>query len=309
MKRIYVILKDGLGNQMFQYAFARTVANMFGNCHIYLCTKGFDYDKNGRRFSLNHLKLSKDVRILRGLSNKLVLKYYYRRLKQINNTIGANKSFTQELLLDFQKEGIYYGEVGNPFADIPLVKSEKHNVFVRGDFQNLNLWTVGYSFQNELNVKDPVKKKNIELLNRIQSTNSVCLHVRRGDYVADDSPWKQELNVCDENYYIRGMNYIHEKCPNAVFYLFSNTKEDVDYLMNNYHFPFMVIPVENNNLDYEDLQLMSACKHFILSNSTYSFWAQYLSCNTNKIVIAPERWNNVNDGSNIYMKSWTVIKN
>ena len=132
------------------------------------------------------------------------------------------------------------------------------------------------------------------------------MHIRRGDYL---SPKYKHLNVCDYQYYFESMNYIISKLNNPTFFIFSNTSDDLDWIKENYSLPGKIVYVKNDNPDYEELRLMYSCKHFIISNSTFSWWAQYLS-NNSGIVIAPEIWNRLNhDGiADLYMPNWITMK-
>ncbi len=103
---------------------------------------------------------------------------------------------------------------------------------------------------------------------------------------------------------------------NPVFYIFSNNENDLEWIKKNYHFKDTVKQreiklkyVNLKNSDYEELRLMYNCKHFIISNSTFSWWGAYLSSYPKKIVIAPERWNLAleNDDS-IYLSDWIKLK-
>ena len=87
-------------------------------------------------------------------------------------------------------------------------------------------------------------------------------------------------------------------------------KRNLDWIKQNYKFDYNVEHVDLNNCDYEDLKLMSSCDHFILSNSTFSFWAQYLSKNESKHVVVPSKWflGDNDDASDIYMPSWKIIE-
>ena len=106
------------------------------------------------------------------------------------------------------------------------------------------------------------------------------------------------------------MKKITEQVENPVFYVFSNSSDDINWIKENYDFSdYNVEYVDLNNPDYEELRLMYSCKHFIISNSTFSWWAQYLCENENKIVIAPSEWNrHFDDCSGIYMPEWQVIE-
>ena len=126
---------------------------------------------------------------------------------------------------------------------------------------------------------------NLELLNDIMNSESVCVTIRRGDFL---SPKNASLfNVCNEEYFITAMKAMREEIQNCKFFVFSDDIEDVKRVM---HFPFEVIYERGNDPVWEKLRLMYSCRHFIISNSTFSWWAQYLGRNPNKIVYAPIPW-------------------
>lgn len=162
--------------------------------------------------------------------------------------------------------------------------------------------------KNEFLVKEEIPLKCKAVLDDIQNCESVCVHIRLGDYLLPQ--WKDKLYICTPNYYYEAINIILKKVQNPVFYIFSNTEKDFELIRQNYNFPVPVKYVNMNNTDYDDLRLMYNCKHFIMSNSTYSWWAQYLCRNDNKIVIAPHKFNNYPkwDMSDIYMDNWELIK-
>lgn len=100
--------------------------------------------------------------------------------------------------------------------------------------------------------------------------------------------YAKSLAVCTEYYYQKGMDYIASNTENPVFYIFSNTHSDLEWIKNNYQFDYPVKYVDLNNPDYEEIRLMYNCKHFVISNSTFSWWGSYLSSSPNKIVVAPD---------------------
>ena len=88
-----------------------------------------------------------------------------------------------------------------------------------------------------------------------------------------------------------------------------NTHEDIEWIRKNYQFPAETTFVDENNRDYQELQLMCSCKHFILANSTFSWWAQHLSTNKESIVCAPDSWDRQFplESEDIYENSWIII--
>ena len=110
--------------------------------------------------------------------------------------------------------------------------------------------------------------KNKELYNVIESTESVCVTIRRGDYVTN---FKNDFFLCDVDYFLEGIKRISQEVKNI--------KIDSPCYYESGDDPI-----------WEKIRLMYSCKHFIISNSTFSWCAQYLCRNPNKVVISPDRW-------------------
>ena len=110
------------------------------------------------------------------------------------------------------------------------------------------------------------------------------------------------------------MDMLCERIKDPVFYVFTNTHNDMEWIRQNYRFDHPVQYVDNENTDYEDLRLMCGCRHFILSNSTFSWWSQYIAEYSDGIVIAPSKWFR-SDGKKfihederaIYLDNWILV--
>ena len=140
-------------------------------------------------------------------------------------------------------------------------------------------------------------------LEQIETTESVSVHIRRGDYLL---PQNQELfgGICTEAYYRRAMDVMAGEHPGCVFYLFTNDKEwACEWAADAY--PVRIVELEERpdgagSSDYEEFALMSKCRHHIMANSSFSWWASYLNKNPHKTVLAPDRWLNGWDCEDIY---------
>ena len=151
-------------------------------------------------------------------------------------------------------------------------------------------------------VQTPPSSENSVLLKEIQAQNSVCLHIRRGDYAL-----YPQLQVCTAPYYATAVRQAQETLVNPVFYVFSTGHEDIEWVRQNYHFEGDFRYVDLDNVDYEELRLMMACKHFIISNSTFSWWAAVLSSEaSDKKVWAPSPWL-ARSSVEMQLPGWSVI--
>ena len=141
----------------------------------------------------------------------------------------------------------------------------------------------------EFTPKLPPRTENKNLYDVINSTNSVCVTVRRGDYL--DDCFKNKYFVCDINYFNAAIKKAKDVIQKPVFVFFS---DDIEWVKRNISVDAPSYYESGKDPVWEKLRLMYSCKHFIISNSTFSWWAQYLSRNTeNKVVISPDHWFNI----------------
>lgn len=132
-------------------------------------------------------------------------------------------------------------------------------------------------------------KINQQILNQMQSCNSVCIHIRRGDYLAPEHV-KQYGGICTDKYYIKAIGIMQKKYNNPCFFVFSN---DIEWVKDNMNIPNPVYVINNTGeKSYFDMFLMSHCKGAILANSSFSYWGAQLNRNKDKIVVYPSKWFN-----------------
>lgn len=141
-------------------------------------------------------------------------------------------------------------------------------------------------FVKEFTPKYPEREQNKELYDIIRSTNSVCISIRRGDFVTNKDI-ANDFCVCDKTYFERAMAKAKELIPNPTFIFFS---DDIQWAKENIPVDVPAYYEKGNDPIWEKLRLMYSCKHFIISNSTFSWWVQYLGRDPHKIVISPDRW-------------------
>lgn len=131
-----------------------------------------------------------------------------------------------------------------------------------------------------------------DVLNSERET--VCISIRRGDYITNETV-NRRMNICSRDYFKEAVSLLNSKINNPVYIVFSDDvswcRKNIDFIRDNEcYFETGNDPV------WEKLRLMYSCKHFIISNSTFSWWAQYLSQNPEKIVVSPNRWTSEKSG-------------
>jgi hypothetical protein len=141
--------------------------------------------------------------------------------------------------------------------------------------------------------KPPVSDQNFRILTKIINSNSVSVHIRRGDY-AGNNIINGIHGLVEKAYYESCISHVSSRIDNPIFFLFS---DDIEWVKSNFRFlteqfeTFFINP-NVGNLAFEDLRLMSNCKHNIIANSSFSWWGAWLNNNPEKIVTAPKRWFN-----------------
>lgn len=281
-KKKIVKLNGGLGNQMFQYAFAHVLAEKFG-VEILFDFSFFEEIKNSTNSTPREFEL--------GAFNIHCNEAEIEDLKQIIYT--EHQSKIQKILWNlFRIEN--YRPYGNSFLQTKSYAFDKNLImypdyfYYNGYFQNEKYFQ---AFRDDIlksfSLVSPLDEKNQSVLDVITSINSVSLHVRRGDYVSLECANKFH-GTCSMDYYKKAIEYISKKVRNPHFFLFS---DDIPWVVANFKidYPYTVIDF-NQGKGYLDLELIKHCRHNIIANSSFSWWGAWLNENPEKIVIAPKKW-------------------
>lgn len=154
---------------------------------------------------------------------------------------------------------------------------------------------------NEFNFRIPKDPKNIELIETISNCNSVSIHIRRGDYLNNE--WEKTLGVIKGTaYYFNSINYISTRVLSPHYFIFS---DDIQWAKDNLKLDNCTYVGHNSGPDsYIDMYLTSLCKHNIIANSTFSWWAAWLNRNQEKIVIMPDKWTNLDPCTGMFPPQW-----
>jgi hypothetical protein len=147
-----------------------------------------------------------------------------------------------------------------------------------------------------------------ELLPLIRSTNSVAVHVRRGDFVSN---WRgRRVHAsCDRHYYAAAIARIRQSVSSPIFFVFSDDPQAVIDLQLVPE-PFVIVNVYPRPPAFVELTMMSRCKYFVIANSTFSWWAAWLGTCSDKIVVAPSRWiqSATQNTSDLLPDTWHIIR-
>ena len=214
------------------------------------------------------------------------LRMYELNLFNINEALVNNKNFFSKVIRKFEFLSKYYyreREVVNYDSNV----FKKKNIILDGYWQNEKY----FKSIRETILKDftPVNRLSDEAnyyLKSIKSSNSVSVHVRRGDYV-ENIDTNNDHGVCALSYYQNAFEYLNNKADNLTFFVFS---DDMNWCKKVFSFLERKVFIENTKTVVDDLELMKNCKHNIIANSTFSWWGAWLNQNHEKIIIAPKKW-------------------
>jgi hypothetical protein len=274
---IMICLRGGLGNQLFQYAFARFLAQrhrteLWINKWFYTPNnpnrfrQGYASDNNPNRvmlLQLDKFQIFCQKECEENWQDAQTIKETYPNLKYIvdNGVITPDKAI--ELGDNLILCGWWANQTGYLFD---------------ADFMAL--------IRNELTPKIAINDKEVTFIRtKIENTpNSVAVHVRRGDYqILQDM-----FCLLGEDYYERAFDAVESRIRAPEYFVFS---DDIYWVKRNFRFSRNVSFVETNTV-LADFELMRRCRHNINANSTYSWWASYLNPTKDKIVIVPAKYYN-----------------
>jgi hypothetical protein len=273
---IIVELQGGLGNQMFQYAFASILAQK-NTTTVLLDTSFFNRVEKTLGFTPRTFELAFFNNQFRIASDSDIRSFHYLSTKhKIKRKLGLNyPKLYVEPSFEFQEDAL----------------SIKSSVYLKGYFQSYK-YLLGYEdFIRQL-FSFPVEKLdkiNIELLLAIKNSNSIAIHIRRGDYVTDEAT-AQYHGSCSLDYYLKAIKLLASENKDFTLVFFS---DDSDWVKEQFQdLPYSKIFVDHNKAEHswKDMLLMSSCHHNIIANSSFSWWAAWLNANPDKTVIAPKEW-------------------
>lgn len=302
-------MSGGLANQMFQYALYLKLRSMgrkvkFDDINEYrgegarpimLSLFGIDYPRASweeiTEFTDGSMELLKRLR--RGLFGRQAREY-------------CEKGFYDPQVLGF--EDMYLrGEF----------KSEKYFEDIREEVRAL------YQFPelDEMHLPEKLDRSTRACLDAIKSSEAVGIHMYRSDSRLDEELYE---GICTEKYYEGAVRFVQEKCPDAVFYIFSNepkwVKNWVEHLIecqikegmdreeiSAMRKRFIMVVANTEYTSYLDMMLMSKCRHNIISNSSFGWWASWINDNPEKIVVAPDRWENDRESGEVYTQGMVLV--
>jgi|APSaa5957512535_1039671.scaffolds.fasta_scaffold14218_4 hypothetical protein len=264
-------ISGGIGNQMFQYALAKSLSKRKDDA--FKMDISFYSKQVLRKFELNMFNIEEN----------------YATNKDINLYAGKENilfKLKRKLNLSLNRPISYFSEKKHSIFDENVFKY-KNTIYLDGYWQNQKYFqNIKDDLIQDFTLRDSLSDSSKGYLRKIKESNSISMHIRRGDYV-HDSHTNSVHGVCGLDYYENTARYCDDKISNATYFIFS---DDIQWCKNNLKFIENKIFIEKSKNALEDLELMKNCKHNIIANSTFSWWGAWLNPNPEKIILGPKKW-------------------
>ncbi len=281
-----------MGNQLFQYAAGKALSLRKGT-PLYLDISGFDHLPEGTTKRVFELK---PLQICAAPASP-------SQVEKLANPQGLARIWNK--WMPYYRKRIYQ----EPFYHFdPHFFRASSNTILKGYWQSERYFG---DFQDiirrELTVRTPLTPATEALARKIASVNAVSVHIRRGDY-ANDAKTNSYHGLCSPEYYRRALRLIAEKTRDIELFVFS---DEIPWAKENLLTEFPVTFVDHNDSlhAYEDLHLMSCCRHHIIANSSFSWWGAWLNHKPGKIVIATAQWfaQSDSDTKDLLPQEWLTL--
>lgn len=261
----------GLGNQMFQYAAGRSLALANGS-ELKLDISGFSTYGLHNGYELDLFQIDADI----------------ATIEDLRMLAGAQSKIPQFIRQKLRlTKSSHIKEDGKAFD--PSFFKIKEPVYLDGYWQSYEyLEPFKAQIKRDFTFKRALMGKNLQIAENITNSNAVSVHIRRGDYVTNQT-FAKVHGFVGIDYFNRAIQHIDEAVSSPTFFVFS---DDFEWANVNLRLEGKVVFVSHNTGkdSFEDMRLMSMCKHNIIANSSFSWWGAWLNDNSNKIVIAPRQW-------------------
>jgi len=267
---VIVRLEGGLGNQLFQYAAGRTLA-LETDRQLLLDTSAYREDRL-RSYQLDRFAIAARPLVAGDVP---LFKLRRSRLRGIvprrwRYSI-AREAFPARLPVWSPAAGL---DAGAPYL-IGYWQSERYFA------------AAADTIRREFRLREPADQANGAILDSIAGCDAVALHVRRGDYVSNPAATAYH-GLCGLEYYRAAIDRLSSVIARPHLFVFS---DDLDWVRGHLDTGHPTTWVgHNGQTPWEDLRLMAACRHFIIANSSFSWWGAWLGGWPGKRVIAPARW-------------------
>lgn len=290
-KALIVTFKGGLGNQMFQYALYKKLESMGRNVIADLSW----FKQYNKEFLLTRVF---PRAVLKSEEGKEAIEGY--------KEAEANRGVICKKIHKVYPLGRYYMYEKEDTVFQPEVLKYKRGV-LDGYWQTSKYWNdIRDLIKHDFSFFEVQDENVLNLIEIIESSNTVSVHIRRGDYLL---PENQALfgNICTLEYYQKAIAYMKNKFSNIKIMFFTNDPEWVKEQFKLENAVYANDYINSEMPDWYDMYLMSKCNHHIIANSTFSWWGAYLNSKKDKIVIAPSKWLNGNRIEEIYEDNWIKI--
>ena len=296
---IYLRLDGRIGNQLFMYAFARSISKKRGNELIVIDDSEamkrnyhnslMDYELDNVQFVHNNKMLFQAEFIKQNLI--FFLYRVVRKVMSYNRRYALEKKYQKF----FNKNGLILCENGYLDYVIPTTK----HVFINGYFQSDKYFSdIRTDLLKSFTLNDETLKLYYPDIQKIQIRNAVCVSIKVQHNVGNSM-----YDVCNDGYWQKAIEYIYKNIDNPLFFICS---DNIEYVKNN------LIDCTKYDAIYQDpqipinvtLAIMSQCKYFVIGNTTFGWWAQYLCDYDKKIVVAPSKWMKIDMPIDIYQDNW-----
>ncbi len=285
---IIVRMTGGLGNQMFQYAAGYALASLHG-VELALDISGFESYKL-HKFGLDKLQISARILPVGQENRSQVVQRIVRRFAR---WIGRSECDYTERSLRFD----------------PAFFELNGEAKVEGYFQSQEYFqSFATELRREFVPRKPLRPEHKSLIDQMGERESVMLHIRRGDYVSNAHTLKVH-GICTVDYYRNAMTLLESRLTNKPqYFVFSN---DMQWVKD--HLPMAqgtVFVQGNENAPELELQIMSSCRHHVIANSSFSWWAAWLGQHDGQIVVAPKPWfdSSENDSTDLIPSGWVQVQ-
>ena len=272
-------LVGGLGNQMFQYACARSLS-----LELDLPLK-FSTDTFSAYNAHNGFELARVFGLKLGIASG----------EDLVGLIGWGRSFPLARRALAKRPLSWLA--GHRFLCEPhfkywsaLREHAREGGYLHGYWQSERYFACHAAhIRADFKFRDDLRGANLRIAHSIGQRTAISVHVRRGDYVSNAKTLAVH-GTCSLEYYQAAIDTLLQRCPGALLVAFSDDPQWVSQVLQP-RYPDMVLVDHNKGAEsFNDMRLMSMCRHHVIANSSFSWWGAWLNPIPDKMVIAPSRW-------------------